>query len=77
MMYVASHIDADEPFPYALFRWAPLVFLLIPVLVFFLDRIAFLRRILEELSDRFVVFLFISIPVSVVSLFVVLVRNIL
>ena len=76
MMYVASHINTDEPFPYTLFRWAPFVFLLVFVLVFPLDRITFLTKILEELSDRFEVFLFISLPVSAVSFLVVLVRNI-
>lgn len=77
MMYIASHINAVEPFPYTLFQWAPFVFLLILAVVFILDRIPFLARILEELSDRFVVFLFISIPVSIVSFIVVLFRNIL
>ena len=77
MMYVASHINATEPFPYILFQWAPLVFLLILAVVFILDRINFLTRIMEDISDRFVVFLFISIPVSVVSFAVVLIRNIL
>ena len=77
MTYVASHINTDEPFPYTLFRWMPLAVLLTLILVFLLDRIKFLTKILEDISDRFVVFLFISVPVSVVSLLVVLVRNIL
>jgi len=75
-IFIASHINTEEPFPYVLFQWAPLVFLLIFVLVLLLDRIPFLTRILEDLSDRFVVFLFISVPASVISLIVVLVRNI-
>ena len=53
------------------------VFLLIFVLVFLLDRITFLGKIIEDISDRFVVFLYISIPVSAVSFLVVLVRNII
>ena len=77
MVYIESHINTDEPFPYTLFRWAPLVFLLIFVLVFLLDRITFLTKILEVISDRLEVFLYISIPVSAVSFLVVLVRNIL
>ena len=76
MVYVASHINTDEPFPYTLFRWGPLVFLLVIVLVFLLDRITFLTRILEGISDRFTVFLLISIPVSAISVLTVLIRNI-
>ncbi len=76
MIYVASHINAEEPFPYTLFQWMLIVFPLILALVFLLDRITFLTRILEDIADRFVVFLFISIPVSAVSILVVLVRNI-
>ncbi len=77
MMYVASHINTNEPFPYTLFPWMPVVFPLILALVFLLDQIIFLRKILEDISDRFVVFLFISLPVSVVCILVVLFRNIL
>jgi hypothetical protein len=77
MIYIASHINTQEPFPYILFQWAPLVFLSILALVFLLGRINFLRRILEDISDRLVVFLFISVPVSIISCIVVLIRNIL
>ena len=76
MMYIGSHNNINEPFPYTLFRWAPLALLLILVLVFFMDRIKFLTRILEIVSDRFEVFLLISIPVSVISFMVVLIRNV-
>lgn len=77
MMYIASHINTEEPFPYMLFRWAPLVYLLILVLVFLLDRITFPTRFLVAITDRLEVFLIISIPVSAVSLIVVIIRNIL
>ena len=77
LVYVASHIVAGAPFPYDLFRWMPAICGLILALVFLLDRIAFLRQILIEISDRFVIFLYISIPVSIISLLVILIRNIL
>lgn len=77
MIYISSHINTEEPFPYVLFQWAPLVFLSILAFVFMLDRIPFIGRLLEDIADRFVVFLFISIPVSIISCIVVLVRNIL
>jgi hypothetical protein len=77
MIYIANHINTEEPFPYTLFQWAPLVFLVILALVIQLGRVNFLQRMLEDLADRFEIFLFISIPISVISFIVVLVRNIL
>lgn len=77
MMYIANHINVDEPFPYVLFQWAPLVCILILALVFVLDQINFLTRIIENLSELFEVFLLISIPVSAISLIIVLIRNII
>lgn len=76
LAYIASHISAEAPFPYDLIRWSPAVAVLILVLVFLLDQISFLRKIVTELADRLTVFLFISIPISAVSLLVVLIRNI-
>ncbi len=76
MMYIGSHNNINEPFPYTLFRWSPLAFLLILIPVFFVDRINFLARFLEIVSDRLEVFLLISIPVSVISFVVVLIRNV-
>ena len=43
--------------------------------VFIFGRVAFLRRILEEIANRAVIFLFISFPISAISLLVVLIRN--
>lgn len=76
LMYIASRILPEEDFPYALFKQLPLFLLLTLALVFLLVQIKFLSGILEEISDRFVIFLYISIPVSAISLIVVSFRNI-
>ena len=76
MIFVESHINEVEAFPYTLFQWMPLVFLAILVFVLFVGRIAFLKRVLEDISERFEIFLFISIPISVIAILVVLIRNI-
>lgn len=76
LAYVASHISAEAPFPYMLVKWSPVAVILILALVLLLDQVEFLRRVLLALSDRFVTFLYISIPISVVCLLIVLVRNI-
>jgi hypothetical protein len=74
--YIASHISAEAPYPYDLIRWSPAVAVLIFALVFLLDQVGFLRKIILGLADSLIVFLFISIPISVISLLVVIVRNI-
>jgi len=76
LIYLNKNLHADAPFPLALVRWIPMVAIAILVLVFLVDRVDFLRRVLEELAGRLTIFLYISIPVSVISLVVVLVRNV-
>lgn len=74
--YIASHINTVEPFPYILFRWSPVVFVGILLLMFLLAQINFLRRFLEWLAEQFEVFLLLSMPLSLIALVVVLFRNI-
>jgi hypothetical protein len=45
-------------------------------LVFLVGRIGFLRRLVEEISSRAVIFIYIFVPLSTLSLLVVLFRNI-
>ena len=74
--YISSHINTEEDFPYSLVKWAPLVFILILVLVFLLARIKFLTKVLEWVAEQLEVFLTLSLPISMIALVVVLVRNI-
>ena len=55
----------------------PVAGVAILVLVFLVDQVGFLRRVLDELASRLTIFLYISIPVSVIALLVVLIRNII
>lgn len=75
LAYFDWRIQADAAFPYSLAKWTPLIALLILALVFLLDKIQWLGRILEELGDRLTIFLYIFIPLSVLSLLTILVRN--
>lgn len=75
-IYFGSKTQPEMPFPWTLVRQLPLFFLLIIVLVFLLDQIGFLRKILTGTATRFIVFLYFSIPISILSLIVVVVRNI-
>lgn len=75
LMYFDYNIQADNPFPLAMFQWSPVFVVLILLLVFLLDKIALIRTILEKSADNLVIFLYILIPVSVISVVTVLIRN--
>jgi hypothetical protein len=77
LIYLNKNLHADAPFPLTLVRWMPVASIAILVFVILVDQVSFLRRILDELANRLTVFLYISIPVSVIALLVVLVRNII
>jgi hypothetical protein len=75
LAYFDWRIQADAVFPYNLAKWTPLLALPILALVFLLDKIKWLGRILEELGDRLTIFLYLFIPLSVLSILTVLIRN--
>jgi len=72
--YIYEIIAPAAPLPAAL-NWVPLVLLGIFAAAFGLGEIKPIEKILEDLTDRLTVFLYLSIPVSVVSILVVLFRN--
>jgi len=76
LVYLDKNLHADAPFPLALVRWIPMAAIAILGLVFLVDQVGFLRRVLDGLANRLTIFLYISIPVSVIALLVVLIRNI-
>lgn len=76
LIYLDRNLHADAPFPLALVRWIPMAAVAILVLVFLVDQVDFLRKVLEEVANRLTVFLYISIPISAIALLVVLIRNI-
>jgi hypothetical protein len=75
LIYLDKKLYADFPFPLTLVRWIPAAGVAILLLVFLVDQVGFLRRVLDELANRLTVFLYISIPISVVSLLIILIRN--
>jgi hypothetical protein len=75
LMYFDYNIQAESAFPLAMFRWSPVFVLFILLLVFLLHKIALLRAILEKSAANLVVFLYVSIPVSAISVVLVLMRN--
>lgn len=76
LMYFNGFLNYQTPFPLDLVYRTPLIVAGIFVIVFLVDWSSTLDKILIELSDRLVIFLYISMPVSAISLLVILVRNI-
>ncbi|GAB4540126.1 MAG: hypothetical protein Fur002_06290 [Anaerolineales bacterium] len=72
--YIYEIIAPAAPLPQAL-KWTPLVLLGIFAAAFGLGEIKLIQRIVEDFTDRLTVFLYISIPVSVICFLVVLFRN--
>jgi hypothetical protein len=61
----------------SLVTWSIVSILAVAVLTFLAGRVRFMARLAEWISDRLTVFLYILIPVSIVSILVVFVRNVL
>lgn len=76
LIFLNRNMYADDSFPWNLVRIIPFVLVAVLGLVYALDRVAFIRRLWEELANRALVFLYISIPLSLISALVVLIRNI-
>ena len=55
--------------------FAILIVCVVPV-AFALDRVAFIRKILEEIAGRMTVFLYLWMPISAIAVLTMLVRNI-
>jgi len=74
MMHTASQFKTKEAYPAEIVRWAPAVLILIGLVVYMIGRIRFLRRVIELFADRAIIFLYLSIPISVLSMILVLFR---
>jgi hypothetical protein len=75
MMYTAKQFSTKENYPAELARWSPAVLAAIFVIVYLLGRVKYLRLPVEFLADRAIIFLYISVPVSLLSIIAVLIRN--
>lgn len=60
--YFNKNFQAEAPFPTEMFKWMPIVAGGLLCLTFLLDRVNFLRKIVVELADRIVIFLYIFLP---------------
>lgn len=77
LMYFSYSFKTIEvkDYPQGLASWTPVIVALILGLVFLFGKIGLLGKAVEELSQRAVIFLYISIPISTIALLYVLARN--
>lgn len=77
LIYVNRTYPTEASYPLASYSWVLVVTVVILILTFLIDRIGFFRTVLESVANRMVVFLYIIVPISTISLLVVVIRNIL
>ena len=77
-MYLNTHITLENnQYPTQLVRLIPIILILIVVLSLLIGRIPLLRKLIENLADRTSIFSYIFLPVSLISLLIVIVRNVI
>jgi hypothetical protein len=76
MMYLAFQFKTKDDYPSLTLKpWSfALAIAIILFIVFLAGRLSLLRKILEVVADRAIIFLYISVPLSLISLAVILVR---
>ena len=72
MMYLANLFQGKEDYPSAAIQLAPIILLAILLAVFLIGKISILRKLIDGFADRAIVFLYISMPLSLLCLLVVL-----
>ena len=75
IMYIANHFSTKQYYPADIIRWSPAILVLIGLVVYLLGRMRVIRNGIEFFADRAIIFLYISIPLSIISLIIVLFRK--
>ena len=76
LMYFSMQILNLETYPKTLILLTIPVIIIISILVYGIGKINLMCKLIETLSDRSIIFLYLSIPLSLISFCVVIVRNI-
>ena len=76
LIYIAYHFQSRNEYPAIFFKWwsVSLAVFILFAFVFFAGRVNILRKVIEFIADRAVIFLYIFIPLSVVSVLAILFR---
>ena len=74
MMYIAFQFESKLDYPTEALNWAPVILAATLLLVFIVGRVSFLRKAIELFADRATIFIYLTIPLSLVSVLVVAIR---
>jgi len=74
MMYITSQFSTKQFYPSEIIRWSPAILIGIALVSFAIGQVTFLRRAVEWFADRATVFLYVSIPVSLICLVILFAR---
>jgi hypothetical protein len=77
MIYLASLFQGKEDYPSDTIKFAPWVILAIVLAIFLIGRMDFPRKMINGFAGRSVVFLYLSLPISLICLVIVLVLLVL
>lgn len=79
MMYLAFQFQSKNDYPsYSLKAWAvALAAAALVLIVFLAGRFAVSRKVLEVIADRATIFLYVTVPLSILSVLVVLFHSVL
>jgi hypothetical protein len=77
LMNYLNIIIGLQGFPPGLGLMALGAIIVIAFLIFLVGRVGLLRKVVEEIGNRATIFIYIFLPISVLSIFVVLIRNVL
>jgi hypothetical protein len=74
MIYVAYQLEDTDAldYPNMVLNLAPVVFIASLVLAFFIGKISIIRKAIENFADRSIIFLYISIPASIISVLMII-----
>ncbi len=75
LAYFNFNFQAESEFPAEMIRWVPYAFVAIILLVMLVDRVSFLQTVFEKLADNMQIFFYIYMPITVLAILTVLIRN--
>ena len=75
LIYYAPFFQAENSFSFAPFYWTPVFFVASLSLAVVLAKIRVVANLVELFAERAKIFLYFSIPLSVISIFVVVIQN--
>lgn len=74
-MFFTARLQYEDGYPKSLLLWSVFALFVVALLVYLVGKIPIVCKLLEALSDRAIVFLYVFIPISLISLLVVIFRN--